>query len=155
MDEGIAELVLQFQRLLVCIIIDAVDQTNLRAVASRCFNFGNRRTVRQADYCPDAVFLGGKGNPLGMVSGRAGDNAFCLLLCRELRHLVACPADLEGTCHLQVLGFQIQFEPRRKLRSVEYVSFPHHIAEDVTCLIDTVQCEFFFRHSFPLSRGTG
>ena len=43
---------------------------------------------------------------LGMVSGRAGDNAAGFLFVAELRNLVVCASEFERTGKLEIFGLQ-------------------------------------------------
>ena len=105
MDEGVTVLLLQLQRPVIGIVVAALHQTDLGAVALGGLDLGDGRRIRQADQGGNAAFGGRQRHTLCMVSGGAGDHALGFLFLAELRDLVAGAPELKGTGVLQIFGF--------------------------------------------------
>ena len=142
-DEGIALLVPQFQRPAVGVVVDALHQTDFRAVAAGGLHLGDGGPVGQADDGLDAVALGGQCHTLGVVSGGTGDDAPRLLLLRQLGHFIVGSADFKGAGDLQIFGFQIQLPAGAQLGGVEDIRLTDDAAQCVIGLVDRVQGQLF------------
>ena len=139
MDEGIALLLLELARLLVGIVIDARHEADLRAVALGGLDLRDRGAVRQADQRLDAVLGRGERHALGMVTGRARDNALGLLLVAQLRDLVIRAAHLERAGDLEILGLEVNVRVLADLRGMDDVRLPDDALQHIAGMIDLVQ----------------
>ena len=124
MDEGVTLAVSELQRFLIRIVIAALYQTNLSTVAFGGFHLGNGGAVRQADQRFDAVFRGSQCNALGVIAGRAGDDALCLFLVGQHGNFIGRASDLEGSGDLQVFRLQIQLTIRGNAVGPDHIGFP-------------------------------
>ena len=103
MNEGVSLLISESKRVLIRIVVNALNKANLSTVAFCCLNFGNRRAVRQADHRLHAVLLRREGDPLRVVTCGAGNNTLFLFLFRQHGDLKARTAELKRTGMLQIL----------------------------------------------------
>ena len=151
MDECIVFLFFQFQCLGICIIIYAFYHANLCTIALGCFYLGDRCTVRQADHSIDVILCSCQRNTLCMVAGRAGNDALCFFLFGKLRHHIVSTTYLKGTGDLQVFCFQVNFTFRIDFWSIDQIGFPDYTAQDMTCLVDFIECQHIESSSFMQS----
>ena len=105
MDKGIALFLLQFQRLVIGVVVDAFHQADLCAIALGRLHLGDGCAVRQTDQGRNAAFGGRQRHALRMVAGGAGNDASGLFLFGKHCNLVAGTADFEGAGFLQVFRF--------------------------------------------------
>ena len=77
-----------------------------RALPARGLDLGHRRVGGDEDLAADAARCGGRGERLGVVAGRRGDDAARAALLPERGELGGHAADLERAGALQVLGLQ-------------------------------------------------
>ena len=143
MDEGIALLVPQLQCPTVGVVVDALHQTDFRAVAAGCLHLGDRGAVGQTDYGLNPVALGGQGHALGVVAGGTGDDAPRLLLLCQLGHFIVGSANFKGAGNLQIFSFQIQLPAGAQLGGVEDIRLTDDIAQRIIGLVDRVQGQLF------------
>ena len=137
-DEGLAGLLLDFDRFRVGVVVDPLDQHDVRPVALGRLNLLDRRAGGDADGRLDVVFPGGEGDALGVVAGRAGDDAGRFLGVRELGNLIVGAADLEGAGHLQILRLEIQVAAGHQLGSLHQLGPVEDLFQDKRSLIDFV-----------------
>ena len=140
-DKGVVVFLLEFHSLVVGVVIDTLDHADLCAVALGRLYLGDRCAVRQADERFHVVLCRSQRYALGMVAGRAGDNATSLFFVRQLGHHVIGATHLKGTGHLEIFGFQKQIAVRTQLRCLDQIGFPDHAPQNVACLIDFIQCQ--------------
>jgi hypothetical protein len=140
MYERGARLLLETHCLVVGIVVGARNEPHLGTEAAGVLDLHDRRAVRHADDALDAHVGGSQGHALGMVSGRAGDDALVERLLRKLRNLVVGTPQLEGAGDLEVLCLEIELvESRHKLRSSDEVGLSGNALEDIGCVVDLVE----------------
>ena len=140
MDEGQVALLLKFHRAVIGVVIHALDQLHLGAVALCCLHLGDRRAVRDTNQGRDAAVRRCQRNPLRMVSCGTGDDAMGLFLVGQLRNLIIGAAHLKGTGHLQIFGLEIDLALRVDLPRRDQVGFADHRFEHISGMIDLIQC---------------
>ncbi len=139
-DERGARLLLETHGLVVRIVVGAGDKSHLGAEPARVLDLHDRGTIRHADDALDAHVGRGECDALGMVSGRAGDDALVERLLRKLRDLVVGAPQLEGAGDLQVLRLEIELvQSRHELRCRNQVRLPRNALEDIGCMVDLVE----------------
>ncbi len=84
MNEGVAMLIFQFQRLLVGIIVNARYQTDFSTQSLGSFYLGDRSTFRQTDEALDAHGCSSQRYTLCMVARRTGYHTLRLFFIGEL-----------------------------------------------------------------------
>ena len=140
MYERGARLLLETHCLVVGIVVGARNEPHLGTEAAGVLDLHDRRAVRHADDALDTHVGGSQGHALGMVSGRAGDDALVERLLRQLRDLVVGTPKLEGAGDLEVLCLEIELvESRHKLRSSDEVGLSGDALEDIGCVVDLVE----------------
>ena len=84
MNEGVAMLIFQFQRLLVGIIVNARYQTDFSTQSLGCFYLGDRSAFWQTDEALDAHGCSSQRYTLCMVARRTGYHTLRLFFIGEL-----------------------------------------------------------------------
>ena len=107
-DKGVAVLLLQFQSLVVGVVVDTGYQADLGTVALGGLHLGDGGGIGQADQGRDAALAGGQRHALGVVAGGAGDDALGLFLIGKHSDFIAGAPKLERAGFLQALGLQVE-----------------------------------------------
>ena len=124
MDKGIALFIPDLQRLLIGVVVAAVYQAHLGAVALGGLHLGNGCAVGQADQRGNAAFGGRQRYALGVVARGAGDDASGLFLVGQVGDLVARAPQLKGAGILQVFRLEIQLAVGRDAVGPGHRRFP-------------------------------
>ena len=146
MDKGHPLLPAQLLRVGARVVISPRHQADLRAVALRRLDLGDRRDVRHADHRPRLAALGAQRHPLRMVARAAGDDPAPQLLRRQLRDLVVRPTHLERARHLQILGLQPNLRVGRQLRRENHVRLPRDLPQNLGRVADILNRQLRLRH---------
>ena len=153
MDERVAVLVFEFKRLVVGVVVDALDEADLGAEAFCRLDLGDGRDVGQTDQRLDAVVSRRERDALRVVARRAGDDSALFLLVGELRDLVVSASDLERTGDLEVLGLEEEINAALDVARGDHIRRTDRLFEDERGVVDFVECEHISpqRSTAPLS----
>ena len=120
MDKCEAFLVSQADSLPIGVIVHTGHQHHMGAVAAGGLDLTQGRPLRDADGGRDSHIPGGKGNALGMISRRAGNDAPGLFLIGKGGDLVVCTPELECAGFLQAIRLQIKITIRDNVFRGDY-----------------------------------
>ena len=105
MNKSVAFLLFQLQRFFVSVIIHALDQAHLGAIALGGLHLTDGRAVRQANQRLNTILGSSQRHALGMVTGGAGNHAPRLFLIGQLADLIVGATNLKRTGDLQIFCF--------------------------------------------------
>ena len=130
MNEGVAFAFFQLQRLFICVVVAALHQAHICAIALGGLHLGDGSGIRQADERFDAILRRCQRHALGVVSCGAGDDAPGLLLVGEHCDLVGRATNLEGAGDLQIFRLQVQLAFRRNAVGPYKIGLPDDLFQD-------------------------